>query len=304
MAQHLSRSGLAGVWRCMALALVWCAVAAVAGPAARAQEKVDIALVLAVDVSLSIDDEEFALQRAGYAAAFRNPRVVDAITAGGTGVMAVSYIQWSGASEQKQIIGWRLIRDTASAAAFAQELATAERLVASGSTSISGAIDVSARLLQKAPFEAARKVIDISGDGYNNSGRLPIYARDEAVAAGIVINGLAILKNEPQLDGYYERNVMGGAGAFVITAADFGDFAEAILGKLVREVAALDGGLDCDPVYCSRKARRKLSSTGDSAYIATVCSPVLIETSAGMPGIISTPKTSLSFSSSTRILAA
>jgi hypothetical protein len=206
---------------------------------ARAETKVDIALVLAVDVSLSIDDEEFALQRAGYAAAFRNPRVIDAITAGGTGTMAVTYIQWSGATEQQQIIGWRVIRDEASAVSFAGELAAAGRLVASGSTSLSGAIDVSARLLRQSGFAATRRVIDISGDGYNNSGRLPIYARDEAVAEGITINGLAILKNEPLLEGYYERNVMGGQGAFVLTAADFGDFAQAILGKLVREVAEL-----------------------------------------------------------------
>jgi hypothetical protein len=154
--------------------------------------------------------------------------------------MAVTYIQWSGATEQQQIIGWRIIRDAASAAAFADELAAAERLVASGSTSLSGAIDMSRRLLGQSPAATAtRRVIDISGDGYNNSGRLPTYARDEALAEGIVINGLAILKNEPQLDGYYQRNIMGGQGAFVLTANDFGDFAEAILGKLVREVAML-----------------------------------------------------------------
>src|SRR5947209_566507 len=103
---------------------------------ARAETKVDIALVLAVDVSLSIDDEEFALQRAGYAAAFRNAQVIDSIISGGSGSMAVTYIQWSGANEQRQIIGWRFIRDRTSALAFADELAAAERLVASGSTSI------------------------------------------------------------------------------------------------------------------------------------------------------------------------
>ena len=219
--------------------LLGCALLAAFVGSARAETKVDVALVLAVDVSLSIDDEEFALQRAGYAAAFRNPLVIDSITAGGTGTMAVTYIQWSGASEQKQIVPWRIIRDQASALAFADELAAAERLVASGSTSISGAIDAARRVLRQRDIVADRKIIDISGDGYNNSGRLPTYARDEAVAEGITINGLAILKNEPFLEGYYERNVMGGPGAFVITAADFGDFAEAILGKLVREVAAL-----------------------------------------------------------------
>jgi hypothetical protein len=223
--------------RSHALLAVWLFIAATV-PAA-AQTKVDVALVLAVDVSLSIDDEEFALQRAGYAAAFRNPRVIEAITLGGAGSMAVTYIQWSGKAEQQQIIGWRIIRDEASAHAFADELAAAERLVAGGSTSISGAIDTAARLLRQRAIVANRKIIDISGDGSNNSGRLPIYARDEAVAEGIIINGLAILKNEPFLDDYYKLNVMGGPGAFVVTAADFGDFAQAILVKLVREVAGV-----------------------------------------------------------------
>jgi hypothetical protein len=221
-------------------ALVWLVALAcllgAAGPV-RAETKVDIALVLAVDVSLSIDAEEFALQRAGYAAAFRNPRVIEAITLGGGGSLAVTYIQWSGAREQQQIIGWRVIHDATSARAFADELAAAERLVASGSTSLSGAITMAAELLRKSGFSANRRIIDISGDGSNNSGRQPIYARDEAVAEGITINGLAILKNEPLLDDYYEKNVKGGPGAFVVTAEDFGDFAQAILGKLVREVA-------------------------------------------------------------------
>jgi uncharacterized protein DUF1194 len=204
-----------------------------------AEPAVDIALVLAVDVSLSIDAEEFALQRAGYAAAFRNPRVVDAITAGPVGAVAVTYMQWSGAREQQQIAGWQLINDRASAARFAAALAAADRVVAGGSTSLSGAIDAAGRLLQQSGYTAERRIIDISGDGSNNSGRLPNFARDEAVAQGITINGLAILKNEAQLDSYYQANVVGGRGAFVLTAGDFDDFAEAILAKLIREVAVL-----------------------------------------------------------------
>jgi hypothetical protein len=207
--------------------------------AGRAEPAVDIALVLAVDVSLSIDAEEFALQRAGYAAAFRNKRVVEAITAGTIGAVAVTYMQWSGAREQQQIIGWRLINDRASAASFAASLAAADRVVAAGSTSLSGAIDIAGRLLRESGYKAERRIIDISGDGSNNSGRLPNFARDEAVADGITINGLAILKNEPQLDSYYQANVVGGRGAFVLTASDFDDFAEAIFVKLIREVAAL-----------------------------------------------------------------
>jgi uncharacterized protein DUF1194 len=206
---------------------------------ATAEPAVDVALVLAVDVSLSVDAEEFALQRAGYTAAFRDKRVVDAITGGHVGAVAVTYMQWSGAREQQQIVGWRLINDRASAARFAAALAAADRVVAGGSTSLSGAIDAASRLLQQSGFAAERRIIDISGDGSNNSGRLANFARDEAVAQGITINGLAILKNEPQLDFYYRENVVGGRGAFVATAGDFGDFAAAILAKLIREVAAL-----------------------------------------------------------------
>jgi hypothetical protein len=206
---------------------------------ARAEQAVDIALVLAVDVSLSIDAEEFALQRAGYAAAFRNKRVVEAITSGGVGAMAVTYLQWSGSREQEQIVGWRLLTDRASAQRFADELAAADRVVAGGSTSLSGAIEASRRLLRESGYSAERRIIDISGDGSNNSGRLANFARDEAVAEGITINGLAILKNEPFLDSYYQDNVVGGRGAFVLTAGDFDDFAAAILAKLIREVAFL-----------------------------------------------------------------
>jgi hypothetical protein len=216
-------------------ALLFCAVAAAP---VRGEIVVDVALVLAVDVSLSIDAEEFALQRAGYAAAFRNEQVVNAITGGSAGALAVTYLQWSGAREQQQVIGWRLITDRTSAARFADELAASAR-VAGGSTSLSGAIEAAGRLLHQSDYAAERRIIDISGDGSNNSGKLPNLARDEAVAGGITINGLAILKNEPFLDLYYAANVVGGHGAFVMTARDFDDFAEAILAKLIREVAVL-----------------------------------------------------------------
>jgi hypothetical protein len=219
----------------LAALLLWAATAA----PVRGQIAVDVALVLAVDVSLSIDAEEFALQRAGYAAAFRNERVVAAITGGSAGAVAVTYLQWSGAREQQQVTGWRLINDRSSAARFADELAASGRVVASGSTSLSGAIEAASQLLHQSRYAAERRIIDISGDGSNNSGKLPNFARDEAVAGGITINGLAILKNEPFLDTYYAANVVGGRGAFVMTARDFDDFAEAILAKLIREVALL-----------------------------------------------------------------
>ncbi len=216
--------------------LLFCVAAAAP---VRGQTVVDVALVLAVDVSLSIDAEEFALQRAGYAAAFRDRRVVDAITGGSAGTLAVTYLQWSGAREQQQVIGWRLITDRTSAARFADELAASTRVLAGGSTSLSGAIEAAGRLLHQSGYAAERRIIDISGDGSNNSGKLPNFARDDAVAGGITINGLAILKNEPFLDLYYAASVVGGRGAFVMTARDFDDFAEAILAKLIREVAAL-----------------------------------------------------------------
>jgi Protein of unknown function (DUF1194) len=219
----------------LAALLLWAVTAA----PARGEIAVDVALVLAVDVSLSIDAEEFALQRAGYAAAFRNERVVAAITSGSARAVAVTYLQWSGAREQQQVIGWRLITDRTSAARFADELAASARVVASGSTSLSGAIEAAGQLLLQSGYAAERRIIDISGDGSNNSGKLPNFARDEAVAGGITINGLAILKNEPFLDTYYATNVVGGRGAFVMTGRDFDDFAEAILAKLIREVALL-----------------------------------------------------------------
>jgi hypothetical protein len=219
----------------LAALLLWAVTAA----PVRGEIAVDVALVLAVDVSLSIDAEEFALQRAGYAAAFRNERVVAAITNGSARAVAVTYLQWSGAREQQQVIGWRLITDRTSAARFADELAASARVVASGSTSLSGAIEAAGQLLLQSGYAAERRIIDISGDGSNNSGKLPNFARDEAVAGGITINGLAILKNEPFLDTYYATNVVGGRGAFVMTGRDFDDFAEAILAKLIREVALL-----------------------------------------------------------------
>jgi hypothetical protein len=210
--------------------------ALLAAPAARAEEAVDLALVLAIDVSRSIDDEEFELQRAGYAAAFRDPRILEAIHSGPAGAIAVTCFQWSGIRQQEQIVPWSRIDDAASAERLAHVLATSQRQVFAGSTSLSGAVDFATELLAKAP-PARRRVIDVSGDGSNNNGRFPTYARDDAVAAGITINGLAILNEEPGLDLYYEQRLIGGLGAFVIPARDFEDFGRAILAKLIREIA-------------------------------------------------------------------
>ena len=203
-------------------------------------EPVDLALVLAVDASGSVDQIRFELQKQGYVAAFRHPRVIGAITSGPTQSIAVIMMQWTGPALQVVAVPWTRISDAASANAFADKVAAAPRALFGGGTSISGAIDASIGLLFDNPYRAARRVIDISGDGSNNRGRAANAARDEAVAQGIGINGLPILALESDLDRYYELNVVGGPGAFVIAARDFETFGEAILKKLIAEIAARD----------------------------------------------------------------
>ncbi len=206
---------------------------------------VDLELVLAVDISRSIDDEEAQLQREGYVAAFQDRRVIEAIQSGAVGAIAVAYVEWAGAEYQRTAIDWTLIKDGQTAAAFAAKIAALPRISA-GWTSISGAIDYCTGLFGGG-FEGIRRVIDISGDGPNNSGRPAHLARNEAVAQGIVINGLPILNDRPNfgrppevgLDAYYENEVIGGAGSFSIAAEDFQAFPSAILAKLIREIAAL-----------------------------------------------------------------
>jgi hypothetical protein len=199
--------------------LVAFAVLVLATAGAGAAKRVDLALVLAVDASGSIDPNEFELQRAGYAAAFRDRRVRDAIQSGMHGAIAVTYFQWSGARIQKQIVPWTVIEDDEGAFSFARLLATAPREIFGGGTSLSGAIDYSVGLLEQSGVEPVRRAIDVSGDGSNNQGRLAAYARDEAVERGITINGLAILNDE--------------------ATAGFESFATAILNKLIREIAEL-----------------------------------------------------------------
>ena len=211
-------------------------LAALAGHGARA-EPVDLELVLAVDCSGSIDMDEFALQIRGYAQALTHPSVLRAIQSGSVGAIAVTYVQWSGPFIQSPVVGWTVIKDEKSAAAFATAMTAAPRRIFGGGTSLSGAIDYAQTLFEGNGFEASRHTIDVSGDGINNSGRRPGDARDDAVRAGTTINGLPILTDFPTLDRYYEENVIGGPGAFVMPAKDFATFAQAILGKLIREVA-------------------------------------------------------------------
>lgn len=201
---------------------------------------VDLALILAVDVSGSVNTERFELQRRGYAEAFASREVMEAIAAGENHAIVVTLVEWSGAGHQRQMIGWTLVEDAASAESFGSAVAEASRAF-SDWTSISGAIDYSMALFAEAPVDSTRRVIDISGDGINNNGRSVTEARDAAVDAGITLNGLPILTEYPNLDAYYRDNVIGGPGAFALPASDFTTFGAAILGKLVREIAGTSG---------------------------------------------------------------
>jgi len=205
---------------------------------AQPQRDVAIALVLAVDASGSVSNGRFELQKRGYAAAFRNPQVLNSIRSLMTQSIVATMMQWTGPRLHIQVVDWSLIKDEASAGAFAAAIEAAPRQLFGGGTSISGAIDFSRLLLAQSPFNAARRVIDISGDGSNNSGRSVTQARDEAVHDGVGINGLPILSIEPGLDRYYYENVIGGPGAFMIPAENYDTFADAILKKLITEIAA------------------------------------------------------------------
>jgi hypothetical protein len=203
-----------------------------------ASDSVSVALVLAVDTSGSVSMGRFELQKQGYAAAFRNPQVLNAIQSLGTRSITVTMFQWTGPFLHIVVADWALIKDAPSAAAFAGAIDAAPRKLFGGGTSISGAIDYSRTLLAQSPYRGERRVIDVSGDGSNNSGRPAAMARDEAVADGVGINGLPILTVEPGLDHYYFTNVIGGPGAFMIPVANYDNFADAILKKLINEIAA------------------------------------------------------------------
>jgi Protein of unknown function (DUF1194) len=206
--------------------------------AVRASARVDVALVLAIDVSGSVSDARMMLQRQGYSDALCHPGFAEAVRSGPTGRVALTFVQWSEARRQEQSVDWRVVEDAASARQFAQAIADAGRPMP-GWTSISAAIDYSVRLIGTSGFTAQRRVIDVSGDGSNNDGREVTAARDDAVAAGITVNGLPIVEVEPGLDDYYRSNVIGGPGAFVVVARDIDAFAEAVLRKLLVEVAGV-----------------------------------------------------------------
>ena len=180
-------------FRSVTMALV---AALLAVPIARAAETVDLLLVFAADVSRSIDQQKFQLQRDGYVAAINNPRVIEAIRSCSAGRIAVCFIEWSGETSQKLVIDWTVIDSAESARRFSDGIVEAPRSFADR-TSISAGIDFAVQQLERAPFETARRAIDVSGDGTNNSGRDVTAARDQALSKGITINGLVILSTEP-----------------------------------------------------------------------------------------------------------
>jgi len=212
----------------------------------RAEELVDVELVLAVDVSYSMDLEELALQREGYMAAVTSPEFLQALKLGPHGRVALAYVEWAGAEEQKLIVDWTIIRGSADAAGFAEAIRRAP-LRRVYRTSISGAMEFGAGLLENNAIKGLRRVIDISGDGANNQGPMVEITRDALVRRGITINGLPLMLKAPagsmldivDLDVYYEDCVIGGPGAFVIPVEGIAQFAEAIKTKLVLEVAGV-----------------------------------------------------------------
>jgi hypothetical protein len=210
----------------------------VGGTPAAAQAVVDLQLVLAVDVSGSVSDERFRLQQQGYAQAFRSWRVLEAILSGTSRAVAVTMTQWTGPAQQTQVVPWAVISDETSMLAFADAVDRTTRQLYGGGTSISGAIDHAVTLFHQSGSKGGRQVIDVSGDGANNRGRPAVDARDDAVREGITINGLPILALEPGLDQYYLANVIGGPNAFAIVAESYETFAEAVLKKLVTEIAS------------------------------------------------------------------
>jgi hypothetical protein len=210
-------------------------------------QNVDLQVILTADVSGSVDDGEFELERKGYAAAVVDPRVLAAIRKGPNKAIAACFIEWSGPDEQKVVVDWTRLADEEDAGSLAAAILAPQRSF-TGRTSISAAIDFAMTQFGMAKFQAARRIIDVAGDGNNNSGRAVTEARDDAAKKGVTINGLAIINNRPDmtysshthppggLPNYYKENVIGGPGAFLVVVTDFHSFADAMAKKLVKEI--------------------------------------------------------------------
>lgn len=197
--------------------------------------EVDTALILAVDVSYSVDADRFALQKRGYVDAFRSREVHKAISSGSIGAVAVTFVTWSGI--QEQVVDWYIVKGAHSANHFAEAVHRVLHHSGSG-TNIAGAISFGVKLFDKAPFRALRRVIDVSGDGADNGGAGILQARDDAVARGVIINGLAILGNEYGIDHYYQHFVIGGPGSFVVPVDSMAAMQSAVKRKLILEIAS------------------------------------------------------------------
>jgi hypothetical protein len=213
---------------------------------ARAATVVDLQLVLAVDVSRSIDEVEAELQRRGYVEALTNERVIDAILSGEHKRIALCYTEWAGTHYQVVVIDWNVIDTPNAVRRFADKLAEAPRTSQSW-TAVGAAMAFAAQRFEASGFESRRRVIDISGDGRTNDGPPAELVRDKLVTQGFVINGLPVMMNRTNfgrppdtgLDKYYEENVIGGPGSFLIPAESFDDFGRAVRSKLIREISGL-----------------------------------------------------------------
>jgi Protein of unknown function (DUF1194) len=207
----------------------------------------DVALILAVDVSASVDEGEAGIQRQGYISALRDPRMAEAVRGGLNGRIAISYVEWSSPTDQRILVPWREISSAADAASIADELEKAPYRPGS-TTSISAALEFCARHIQASGIKAMRRVIDMSGDGYSDQGGDLKTARDAVVKDGIIINGLPVMneraafrsKIPADLDQYYAKNVTGGRGAFTLVVKKLEDFNKLVLQKLILEIAALE----------------------------------------------------------------
>jgi hypothetical protein len=226
-------------------ALVGSLAVLASGGAAKADTPVDLQLVLAVDVSRSIDEVEAELQRRGYVEALTNEHVIDAILSGEHKRIAVCYTEWAGTHYQMVVIDWTMIDSAATARRFSEKLAEAPRTSQSW-TAVGAALAFAAQRFENSGYSSKRHVIDISGDGRTNDGPPAEMVRDKLVAQGIVINGLPVMMNRTNfgrppdagLDKYYEENVIGGPGSFMISAVNFDDFGRAVRTKLIREISA------------------------------------------------------------------
>ena len=228
-------------------ALVGSLAALATAQTAKAATPVDLQLVMAVDVSRSIDEVEAELQRRGYIEAMTNERVIDAILSGENKGIGVCYVEWAGTHYQQTVIDWMQIDSARTARRFSEKLAESPRTSQSW-TAVGQGLIYSAKRFEDSPFTSKRRIIDISGDGRTNDGPPAELVRDRLVADGIVINGLPVMMNrnslgrppDSTLDKYYEENVVGGPGSFMIVAANFDDFGRAVRSKLIREISSRD----------------------------------------------------------------